>query len=69
MAQITLSIPDEKVDEFLECFVEAEPMPVLEEKITPAQWFRAWLRMKAFQAYQKGKKKLATVEIDEDIIT
>lgn len=68
MSKFTYNI--EKIDEFLEAFVKAEPMPsnIDGKQITPRQWYRKWVKLKSFQAYEKGRKRLAIVEIDEGII-
>ncbi len=71
MAQITFTIPNDKIEIAMECFVAAEPIPTNlggKPKYTPAQWFRAWVILKTKQAIQKGKNKLDATKIDDNII-
>jgi hypothetical protein len=70
MAKITLTIADEKVDEFLTAFVADQPVPVEidGEPLTPAQWYKRWLKLKSLQAYKRGRAKLTPVQVDEEII-
>jgi len=72
MAKITFNFKDEGLEQNLAFFVAAEPIPTEfdgEPKYTPAQWWRAWVIMRTKQAIQKGKNKLETTQIDDDIIT
>jgi hypothetical protein len=71
MSKITFTIPDEKLDDFLEAFIKAEPiLPNLVNKtgpqMTSRQWYRKWVKLKSIDAYRKGKRKMATVD-DEGI--
>lgn len=72
MAEIKYTIPDDKIDEFKECFLLAEPKPIspVGEVISDNAWIKKWGRMKFMQAYHKGKKlKVAqSIQIDEDMI-
>jgi len=72
MAEITYTIPDEKLDEFKECFLLAEPKPteIDGEPISDNAWIKKWGRMKFMQAYIKGKliKAKQSMEIDKEII-
>jgi hypothetical protein len=67
-----IKIEDEDADEFLECFIAVHPIPdpVIEgRKYTPVQWWREWNRRNNFRIYKQGKKKLAPVIINEEIVT
>ena len=70
MSRITFTIPDEKLDEFLKAFVLAEPMPSTMDgpQLTPRQWYKKWVKLKSQQAYEKGRRKMATIQIDKGII-
>ena len=73
MASITYTIPDEKVSEFMQCFLLAEPKPSSlpeEEPMPDAVWVKLWGKNKFQQAYKKGKKILVTqqTDIDKEII-
>jgi len=69
MSRITFTIPDNKIDEFFNAFVKAEPMPatINGSQMTPRQWYRKWVKLKSMQAYEKGKRLLSNVQIDKDI--
>lgn len=67
MAQITFTIPDEKVVEFVEAFLADLPCP---EGMTTLQWIKYWGRSQYMAAYSRGKVKLIknTAVIDDDIL-
>lgn len=71
MAQITFTIPNDKVEMAMAYFVAAKPIPMDidgEPLYTPAQWYRAWVILRTKQAIQKGKNILDATKIDDDII-
>lgn len=79
MAQIILTIPNEKLVEFKTGFLAIYPVPIDGDSksktygqplYTELQWFKEWLKQEAIRTYRNGKYKLATqtVQIDEEII-
>lgn len=72
MAQITFNFKDDGLEQNLAYFIKAEPIPIDfdgKPKYTPAQWWKVWVIMKTKQAIQKGKDKIESTKIDEDVIT
>ena len=71
MAQVTFTFKEEGLEENLAAFVADQPIPSNEEGslYTPAQWWKVWVIMRTKQAIKRGKKKLADIQIDEDVIT
>ena len=59
--EITITIPDEKVDELQTYFLYNHPIPVNEEtgepEYTILQWFKKWLYRQVVNAYKSGKKR------------
>ena len=77
--KITLTIPNEKLEEFRTGFLAMCPVPMIEDpenpgqqipEFTELQWFKEWIIQDLKRAYRHGKKKLAkeAVQIDEDIL-
>jgi len=72
MAEIRFTIPDDKVETAMKCFVADQPIPTDidgKPKYTPAQWWKQWVILRTKQAIQKGKNKLEVVTVDKDIIS
>lgn len=71
VAKVTFTLKNDNLDQYLGWFVAAEPIPMNIEgpQMTPAQWWKAWVIKNTKQAILKGKKKLETTTIDEDVIT
>ncbi len=74
MASFSLTIPDDKVDEFTEKFLAVKPIetdPETDQPLyTSTQWIKMCFRTYGLGMYRQGKKLLATQEIeyDNDII-
>ena len=65
-----IKVEDENAEDFLEKFVAANPPPsdVNGKAMAPKEWWRVWNRNNNLNAYRQGKKKLATVEVDDSIV-
>ncbi len=79
MAQITLTIPNNKLDEFKAGFLAMCPVPMVDDphiigklipEFTELQWFKEWIKRDVIRAYRHGKVKLSqeAAVIDEDVI-
>jgi len=71
MAEVKFTIPDDKVETAMKCFVADQPIPTDidgKPKYTSAQWWREWVIKNTKQAIQRGKNKLEVQAIDENII-
>lgn len=73
MVDITITIPDDKVDEFKEYFLYLNPIPLDDEgepKYTLLNWFKQWLYEKIIEQYRQGKrhKKWAEHESNFEVI-
>ena len=77
---LTITIPDEKVNDFKAGFLAKCPIPMIEDpdnegetipEFTPKQWIKEWIRRDVLRAYRFGRKMLAEADavIDEEIIT
>ncbi|MHC4316301.1 MAG: hypothetical protein ACYSW3_27985 [Planctomycetota bacterium] len=66
-----VKVEDENIEDFLTKFVAAHPPPTDEngKSMAPLKWWRLWNRTNNLNAYRQGKKKLASVEVNEDIVT
>jgi len=67
MAQITYTLPDDKIDEFKRGFLKVYPTP---EGMTDAQWIKQWGKEQFLNAYMAGKQITAneSVAIEKDLI-
>lgn len=67
MAQITYTIPNEKLVEFQEAFLVARPAP---DSMSVNTWIKQWGKTQFKNIYIQGRKMLAerTAVVDKDII-
>ena len=73
MAEITINIPDDKINEFAAGFFAILPVPTVNEvpTMTKVEWVKDCIKKRfLFKVYESGKKKLAglNVQVDQDII-
>ena len=79
MAEVTISIPDEKLAEFEIGFLAKCPVPIDEDPdsetygkplFTEGQWIKEWIKRDLLRAYRHGKHQLATeaAQIDTEVI-
>jgi hypothetical protein len=74
MASITLTIPDEKYDEFKEAFLTMNPVPTDPDTELPLytenQWVKEWLIRLVKKRYKQGREELArqAASYDDDIV-
>lgn len=79
MAEIILTIPNEKLTEFRTGFLVMCPVPIDNDPesetyrqplFTELQWLKEWIRRDVIRAYKHGKIKLAqeAAQIDEGVI-
>lgn len=79
MAQITLTILNEKLAEFKIGFLAMCPIPIDNDPesetyeqplFTELQWLKEWIRRDVIRAYRHGKLKLAqeAAQVDEGVI-
>lgn len=72
MAQITYTIPDEKLAEFQEAFLAIHPVRAAKGEPVPSvnKWIKQWGRLQFKNVYEQGRRMLAerTATIDEGII-
>lgn len=58
MANITITVPDDKVAELKAAFLASTPKP--EDFVgTDVQWIKAWIRLMVLDRVRKGKKIIA----------
>jgi len=73
MTRIILTVEDEKLIEFEECFLREHPIPTDAQgtsTMSLLDWLHEWGRQQFQFAYQRGKTKLAqeNVELDSGIV-
>ncbi len=73
MADIIISIPNNKLAEFKLGFLKAHPVTLDEEgnpTMSEIQWVRLWIKTGLISAYRRGKLKLASegTVIDNNIL-
>lgn len=76
MANITITIPDEKISEFKKGFLKVQPVP-LDESDNPIMgenaWIKKFIKDILVSQYKAGKEELAIEQsptvVDEDIIS
>lgn len=69
--KISISIPDEKLEEFKTGFLKAVPKPEHYQHLTDLQFFKQWIYDNILAAYRTGKiliAREATPPSFEDII-
>lgn len=68
MVDITITIPDGKVEEFKMYFLYLYPIPVDEQTGEPLYtelvWFKMWLYDHIVNAYRSGKKRKTLDELN-----
>ena len=60
MVDITITIPDDKVEELTTYFLYDHPIPLDDEGeplYTLLNWFKMWLYKQIVNAYRSGKKR------------
>jgi len=75
----TLTVPEAKVPDFQEAFLEAHQIPILRDDAqeipefdNALDWFGAYLKRHLFRQYEIGKYKIRqqlSANVDNDVIT
>lgn len=73
MVKITLTIPDNKLNDLKKGFLKAAPKPEEDKNLTDLQWFKKWLRKMVMNTYKAGKNQIACEhtppDVDPDVVT